>query len=60
MSDDCLFCKIIKGEIPAKIVDQNEHVLAFNDINSQAPTHVLIIPKKHISTINDLKHVNDW
>ena len=51
---DCLFCKIISGDIPGDIVYQNEHVLAFNDISPQAPTHILIIPKKHISTINDI------
>lgn len=50
----CLFCKIISGDIPGDIVYQNDDVLAFNDISPQAPTHILIIPKKHISTINDL------
>jgi len=52
---DCLFCKIIKGEIPGDIVYENNHVLAFNDINPIAPTHILIIPKGHISTLNDLE-----
>ena len=51
---DCLFCKIINGDISADIVYQNDHVLAFNDISPQAPTHILIIPKKHIPTINAL------
>ncbi|HAA45907.1 MAG: histidine triad (HIT) protein [Halomonas sp. 54_146] len=51
---DCLFCKIIKREIPADIVYEDDHVLAFNDISPQAPTHQLIIPKKHISTLNDI------
>ncbi len=51
---DCLFCKIRDGEIPADIVFENDDMVAFNDVNSQAPLHVLIIPKKHISTINDL------
>jgi histidine triad (HIT) family protein len=46
-TSDCLFCRILRGEIPAKKVYENEHVLAFEDINPQAPTHVLIIPKKH-------------
>jgi len=55
MSDDCLFCKIVAGDIPAKVVYENDHVMAFNDINPQAPLHVLIIPKKHIATINDLE-----
>jgi len=51
---ECLFCKIINRDIPADIVFEDEHVLAFNDINPQAPTHQLIIPKKHISTLNDI------
>ena len=50
---DCLFCKIREGEIPADIVYQDDDVMAFNDVNPQAPVHVLIIPKKHISTLND-------
>jgi histidine triad (HIT) family protein len=54
MSDD-LFLKIINREIPADIVYETEHVLAFRDINPQAPTHVLIIPKEHIRTINDIE-----
>lgn len=52
---ECLFCKIINREIPADIVFEDEHVLAFNDISPQAPTHQLIIPKKHISTLNDIE-----
>lgn len=52
---DCIFCKIISGDIPADIVYQNDDVLAFRDLNPQAPTHVLVIPKKHISTTNDLQ-----
>ena len=51
---DCLFCKIRDGEIPADIIFENEEVLAFNDVNPQAPVHLLIIPKKHISTVNDV------
>jgi len=51
---DCIFCKIVKKEIPADIVYEDEKVLAFNDINPQAPYHILIIPKKHISTLLDL------
>ncbi|MEM5535125.1 histidine triad nucleotide-binding protein [Neptuniibacter pectenicola] len=51
---DCLFCKIINKEIPAQIVYEDEHVVAFNDINPQAPTHLLIIPRTHISTLNDI------
>ena len=53
MSDD-LFLKIIKREIPADIVYETEDVLAFRDINPQAPTHILIIPKEHIRTMNDI------
>jgi histidine triad (HIT) family protein len=53
-SDDCLFCKILAGEIPADTVYESDTAIAFRDINPQAPTHVLIIPRKHISTINDI------
>ena len=53
--NDCLFCKIVNGDIPAEKVYEDDTVLAFNDINGQAPTHVLIIPKKHITTMNDLQ-----
>jgi hypothetical protein len=55
----CLFCKIIGREIPASIVYEDEHVLAFNDINPQASTHVLIVPKRHIPTLNDLQAPDD-
>jgi histidine triad (HIT) family protein len=51
---DCLFCKIIKGEIPSKKAYEDENVYAFHDINPQAPTHILIIPKKHIATNLDI------
>lgn len=51
---DCLFCKFVTGEIEPDVVYQNDDVLAFRDINPQAPTHVLIVPKRHIATINDL------
>ncbi len=54
--ESCLFCKIIKKEIPSTIVYEDEHVLAFNDINPQAPVHILIIPKEHIPTFNDIKN----
>ncbi len=53
---DCLFCKIIKKEIPAKIIYENEEILALEDINPQAPVHFLVIPKKHISTSLDIKN----
>ncbi|WNG21038.1 histidine triad nucleotide-binding protein [Cystobacter fuscus] len=51
---DCLFCKIRDGQIPAKVVYRDEQCLAFEDINPQAPTHVLFIPHKHIATVNDI------
>ena len=51
---DCLFCKIIDRTIPAGLVYEDERVIAFNDINPQAPTHVLIVPKRHIATLNDV------
>lgn len=51
---DCLFCKIINREIPAEIVFEDDQVVAFEDINPQAPTHILIIPKRHIATLNDI------
>lgn len=51
---DCLFCKIAQGEIPAKIIYRDDVVIAFDDINPQAPHHKVIIPQKHIATLNDL------
>ncbi|WP_299180598.1 histidine triad nucleotide-binding protein [uncultured Neptuniibacter sp.] len=51
---DCLFCKIVNNEIPAEIIYEDDQVIAFNDINPQAPTHALIIPRKHIATLNDI------
>jgi histidine triad (HIT) family protein len=56
---DCLFCKIINHEIPASIVYEDERILAFNDINPQAPTHVLVVPKAHIATLNDVSAQDD-
>jgi histidine triad (HIT) family protein len=52
---ECLFCKVAKGEIPAKVIYQDDVVVAFDDINPQAPQHKLIIPRKHIATLNDLQ-----
>lgn len=52
---NCLFCKIVAGDIPAEVVFESDSVLAFRDISPQAPTHVLIIPKRHIATINDIE-----
>jgi len=51
----CIFCKIVKGEIPARIVYEDDLVMAFHDINPQAPIHILIIPKEHIPTVNELE-----
>lgn len=56
---NCLFCKIVNREIPGSIVYEDDRVLAFNDINPQAPTHVLLIPKRHIATLNDLQPGDD-
>lgn len=52
--NDCLFCRIAKHEIPADVVLEREDVLAFRDINPQAPTHVLVIPKEHVSSLADI------
>lgn len=52
---DCLFCKIVNHEINADIIYEDDEVIAFHDINPQAPIHILVIPKKHIATINDLE-----
>jgi histidine triad (HIT) family protein len=52
--DDCIFCKIITGEIPSTQVFQDELVTAFRDINPAAPTHILIVPNQHIASVNDL------
>jgi histidine triad (HIT) family protein len=53
MSSDCLFCKIARKEIPAKIVYEDADVFAFEDISPQAPTHILICPKKHFASLNE-------
>lgn len=53
MSADCLFCKIAAKEIPSKIVYEDQDVFAFEDISPQAPTHILICPRKHFETLND-------
>jgi histidine triad (HIT) family protein len=56
---DCLFCKIIAGQIPSTIVYQDDSVVAFKDINAQAPMHLLIVPRRHIATLNDLASGDD-
>ena len=55
---DCLFCKIAGGEIPSKFVYEDESVIAFRDINPQAPQHVLIVPRKHIASVKDFQDVD--
>ena len=55
MSDpSCIFCKIVSGEIPAEVIHTEDQVVAFRDIDPQAPTHILVIPKEHIASVNDL------
>jgi histidine triad (HIT) family protein len=56
---DCLFCKIIAGDIKGTIVHQDDELVAIKDINAQAPLHVLIIPRRHVATINDLTPADD-
>ena len=55
MDESCIFCKIIKGEIPSSKVYEDEEILAFNDINPAAPIHILVIPKKHIKSLADME-----
>jgi histidine triad (HIT) family protein len=50
---DCIFCKIVAGEIPAQVAYEDEEIIAFEDIGPKAPVHILLIPKKHYSTLND-------
>lgn len=51
---DCIFCKVARGEIPGDVLYEDDEVIAFRDINPQAPHHVLVIPRRHIATVNDL------
>lgn len=53
MSETCLFCRIVRKEIPAALVFENEHVVAFRDIDPKAPTHVLLVPREHVATLDD-------
>src|SRR6185503_8493664 len=55
----CLFCRIVNGEIPAKKVHEDERLIAFEDINPQAPMHVLVVPRAHIATLNDMLAEHD-
>lgn len=56
---DCLFCKVVAGQVPATLVFENDHVVAFKDITPRAPTHVLIVPRRHIATLNELSPEDD-
>jgi histidine triad (HIT) family protein len=56
---DCLFCKVVAGQVPATLVFQNDHVVGFKDITPRAPTHVLIVPRRHIATLNELSPDDD-
>jgi histidine triad (HIT) family protein len=56
---NCLFCKIVAGEIPASKVYEDERLVAFSDINPQAPLHALVVPKRHVATLNDLTPADD-
>jgi histidine triad (HIT) family protein len=56
---DCLFCRIIAGEIPASRVHEDDRFVAFDDIHPQAPMHVLVVPREHIATLNDLEPQHD-
>jgi histidine triad (HIT) family protein len=55
MSSDCLFCKIVRRELPGTVVFEDDWLLAFRDVSPQAPTHILIVPKRHVATVNDLE-----
>ena len=59
MSSGCLFCRIVAGEIPSKRVYEDDTLIAFEDINPQAPGHVLVVPRRHIASLNDLKAPDD-
>lgn len=51
MTDNCLFCRIVRGDIPVTPIAQNEHAIAFRDLNPQAPVHVLIVPRRHVASL---------
>lgn len=56
---DCLFCRIVRREIPAQIIHEDERVIVFKDVNPQAPLHALVVPKRHIPSLNDLTSEDD-
>ena len=58
MQENCLFCRIAAGELPSNKVYEDEKILAFRDIQPQAPVHVLVIPKAHIASANEISHIN--
>lgn len=55
MNADCLFCRIVSGDLDAEVVFESDRVTAFRDVNPQAPVHVLVVPKEHVATLNDLR-----
>ena len=59
MENDCIFCKISNGEIPTDFLLENEHLVVFRDINPHAPVHLLVVPRRHIRSINDLTDFSD-
>ena len=54
MADDCLFCRIVRGEVPAKVVAETADCVAFRDINPQAPVHILVIPREHVPSVSEV------
>ncbi|MHB1844223.1 MAG: histidine triad nucleotide-binding protein [Deltaproteobacteria bacterium] len=56
---DCLFCRIVSGTIPSKRVFEDDRCLAFEDVNPQSPTHVLVVPRRHVATLNELPTLGD-
>jgi len=57
--EDCIFCKIVNGQIPSEKIFENEDLVAIRDIHPVAPTHILVLTKSHISTLNDIKNLSD-
>ncbi|HJR62718.1 MAG TPA: histidine triad nucleotide-binding protein [Gemmatimonadaceae bacterium] len=55
MADPCLFCRIVRGEVPAKIVAETDECVAFRDVNPQAPVHVLVIPREHVASLSEAR-----
>lgn len=60
MDENCVFCKIVKGEIPSEKVYEDEEILAFKDIQPAAPIHILVIPKKHIAMLTDIEETESY